>query len=225
MSKKIDMTGEKYGKLKVLQQSGVDSRGEKRWLCKCDCGNETFVGGYNLRNGSVKSCGCEKPRLSHGKTHSKTYTTWQKMKARCTNPNDDRYYLYGRKGITICERWKSFENFLNDMGEKPEETTLDRIDNSKGYEPLNCRWASREQQQRNTNAKGVYYKPELNKWVAAVNVGRKYIHLGCFETREEAREAYLEGKERYHDPGDTRPEVVKRLHKCWDRFYSEVQNG
>ena len=224
MGKKIDMTGEKYGKLKVLQQSCIDSRGEMRWLCKCDCGNETFVGGRNLRRGLIKSCGCQK-NASHGKYYTPTYKTWANVKSRCTNPNDDAYHLYGGKGITLCDRWMSFENFYNDMGDRPDGMTLDRIDNDKGYEPLNCRWATIEQQRRNTNAKGVSYKPKIDRWVARVHLNRKEIYLGCFETKQEAEKAYIMGKAKYHDHGDTRPEVVKRLHKCWDRFYSEVQNG
>jgi predicted XRE-type DNA-binding protein len=86
----------------------------------------------------------------HGYENSITYKSWDSMKQRCLNPNHERYKDYGSKGIIICERWKnSFENFLEDMGERPEGTTIDRIDNSDGYYKENCRWATFKQQARN----------------------------------------------------------------------------
>jgi hypothetical protein len=81
-----------------------------------------------------------------------TYTTWSKVIARCTNPCDRRYADYGGRGITVCEEWKTFMGFLADMGDRPKGMTLDRRDNSKGYEPSNCRWATPKEQQRNTRS-------------------------------------------------------------------------
>lgn len=85
-----------------------------------------------------------------GKKKTPTLQTWASMRARCTNPKKSDYQYYGGRGITVCDRWQSFENFLADMGEKPPGTSLDRIDNSGNYEPSNCRWATRAEQMRNT---------------------------------------------------------------------------
>lgn len=89
-------------------------------------------------------------RRANGKiTRSPTYRSWTGIRTRCLNPNDATYQRYGAKGVTMCERWNKFENFLADMGERPEGKSIDRIDNSKGYEPSNCRWATVQEQSEN----------------------------------------------------------------------------
>jgi hypothetical protein len=157
MSAPIDITGHRFGRLVAI--SHISFQG---WLCRCDCGNETIVQGPNLRNGNSKSCGCLRVELAisratkHG--HAKktaTYSSWQAMIKRCTNPNTWSWKHYGGRGITVCDRWRySFENFLADMGEKPEGLTLDRINNELGYSPENCRWATPAEQFRN-RARGI----------------------------------------------------------------------
>lgn len=87
--------------------------------------------------------------LRHGHSQSATYESWQAMKARCLNPHNIKFPIYGLRGITFCERWQNFENFLKDMGERPAGTSLDRIDNNGNYEPSNCRWATASQQSLN----------------------------------------------------------------------------
>lgn len=90
-------------------------------------------------------------KQTHGMSGTPTHKSWTSMKSRCLNPNFPCYIDYGARGITVCEKWMSFENFLSDMGIRPDGTTLDRIDNKKGYSPDNCRWATKIEQQRNTS--------------------------------------------------------------------------
>jgi hypothetical protein len=157
-----DETGNVYSRLTVI---GIDSvvKHKCRWLCKCECGNTKSITGIELRNGKVRSCGCLRPEiiktinLTHGhladRKCSKEYRAWQAMKARCFDINNIGYPNYGGQGKTVCDRWKdSFENFFADMGKKPTpKHSLDRIDNKGNYEPSNCRWATRKEQQRNTS--------------------------------------------------------------------------
>ena len=160
--KLIDLTGHQYGRLTVIRRAG--HRGKKViWLCSCKCGGEARPTSANLRNGTTKSCGClqietaaaaaRKRSTVHGHNPtgkaSPTYNSWHSMRARCTRASHKSYPNYGGRGITVCDRWREFANFLSDMGERPDGMTLDRIDNDGNYEPLNCRWATASQQQQN----------------------------------------------------------------------------
>ena len=160
MGKLIDLTGQKFGRLTVLRCTGRDSSRHALWLCRCNCGTETIVVSFDIKSGHTKSCGCLRSDVSrvlnvtHGHTSmgkiSKTWTTWCGMVQRCTDIRYKQYKDYGGRGITICEQWRKFENFLKDMGEVPEGYQIDRIDNDKGYCKSNCRWATKQQQMRNT---------------------------------------------------------------------------
>lgn len=159
----LQLDGRRFGRLVVigkaapyLRPNGV--RGPSRWLCKCDCGAETTVVGNSLVGGDTRSCGCRatdqlaQRSTTHGhcrnRSRSAEYRSWLSMLNRCRNRNLDCYPDYGGRGITVCERWaSSFESFLADMGPRPSaEYSLDRINNDKGYEPSNCRWATRREQ-------------------------------------------------------------------------------
>ena len=138
-------------------------------------------------------------RVQHGKSRSREYGSWQTMVQRCTNPNNTNYFKYGARGITICDSWRdSFEAFYNDMGKRPEGTTLDRIDNDGNYEPNNCRWATITEQNWNKRPKknstgypGIYAIG--SKWAAKFRTQ----YLGSYSTKLQAHRAYLKAKEGY----------------------------
>ena len=157
MSSFVNLIGQKFGRLVVVEQSHKNKWNHYYWLCLCDCGKEKIIAGSSLKTKCTQSCGClRKEKVTkHGygkkKKRTKTYHTWQHMIQRCTNSNYQYYAHYGGRGITVCERWKnSFENFLNDMGKPPTKNhSIDRIDNNLGYFLGNCRWTTKSQQQRN----------------------------------------------------------------------------
>lgn len=151
----LDLVGQRFGKLTVIgkDKSAQDTK-QKRvwWTCQCDCGKMTSVSSDNLKSGNTASCGCLKYTscLVHGMTNTSTYKVWSAMIQRCNNSNDPSYRYYGGRGITVCDRWRVFSNFFEDMGEALDGLEIDRIDNSKGYYKENCRWVTRKENTRNT---------------------------------------------------------------------------
>jgi hypothetical protein len=155
VTKFFDITNHRFGKLIVKCRATELGVSPIKWTALCDCGNLTTVTSCNLRSGSTKSCGCLRKEVlkakfrTHGQHGSPTWYSWISMKSRCNNPKASQYELYGGRGITICERWDKFENFLEDMGERPNGKTLDRINVNKGYEPSNCKWSTKKEQAQN----------------------------------------------------------------------------
>ena len=162
MNQNDPMIGKKFHRLTVLEFAGLSKNKSRLYKCQCDCGRIVIKRGCQIRKGQIKSCGCYRREDSAKKgrataTHhhcvngkwTPTYRSWSAMRDRCTRKTHPHYARYGGCGITICERWQKFENFLADMGIRPEGKTLDRIDGSEGYSPENCRWATPKEQQRN----------------------------------------------------------------------------
>jgi hypothetical protein len=182
--KLIDIMGQKFGDWTVLTFIGkLPNKHGNYWKCVCKCGAIRIVNGSELKRKKSTGCGCSqkekllKIRTTHNHSYSKTYTSWHSMIQRCTNSNMPNYYLYGGRDIIICNRWlESFENFLEDMGERPVGKTLDRYPDKNGnYEPNNCRWATYKEQSRNTKTnRFITYNGKtqcIMDWALELNIG------------------------------------------------------
>jgi hypothetical protein len=178
----IDMTGKTCGLWFVLRKdtSHDDKRRSAYWICRCACGIEKPINSQALRRGGTGSCGCDRPRRlsdarkTHGLSRTREYQCWSNMKKRCLDPTNDKFKFYGGRGITVCERWMDFTNFLADMGKSPSSKhSIDRIKNDLNYGPENCQWTTTREQHRNTRR---------NRWVAYKDEMRLLVDIADLES-------------------------------------------
>lgn len=148
--KLINIAGQRFGRLTVLQKAGNSINGAALWLCKCDCGKTIKPSGTDIRKGRIWSCGCGSidlgvaRRTTHGKAGTRLYRIWSGMHNRCRNHKTNGFKSYGGRGITVCEEWASFETFQSWAinAKYADNLTIDRIDNSRSYSPSNCTWTT-----------------------------------------------------------------------------------
>lgn len=174
-----------YGKLTLVRRTRDKSRdGHLLSLWLCECGQIATIAHSRVINGYTRSCGCAvnaNPPIKHGMRHSPEYRCWSAMKGRCLSPNHKDYPRWGGRGITVCEAWaNSFEAFYADMGPRPAGTSLDRIDNAKGYEPGNVRWGTTTQQSRNRAGVILLNTPDgvfhVSDYAAKLGITRGALH-------------------------------------------------
>jgi len=199
LSGRLDRIGERFGRLTIKRFIGTNKYWQGIWECECDCGNTTTVHYSNLHSGTTKSCGCLKKESTikrntkHGlsggeKNPTRLYKIWLHMRGRCLNVNNQDYKHYGARGISICKEWDDYKNFYDwsiENGYK-NNLTIERIDNNGNYEPVNCKWATRKEQARNTRNNPLISFNGLTKtipeWAETLGVSynalRKRIHSG-----------------------------------------------
>jgi hypothetical protein len=156
MTKKLDITGNRYWRLTVKSFSHTDKFRSSYWNCDCECGNTVVVRIAELTRGGTKSCGCwqsdtiTRINTRHGMSKMPEYKVWTQMRQRCSNPKNKNFFHYGGRGISVCKRWDDFSLFISDMGSRPSIIhSIERVNNSGNYEPSNCRWATMKEQCRN----------------------------------------------------------------------------
>lgn len=203
MTKPLSLIGLKFSKLEVIERSTNTKQGMTRWKCLCDCGKYAVVKGTSLVKLKTKSCGClsvenaSTINKTHGLTGTPEHQSWRGMKERCNNPKNSHYELYGARGISYPDAWNDFSVFLEDMGNRPEGTQLDRIDVNLSYSKDNCKWSDLTQQAFNIRLKsnnksgrtGVSFNKKLSKYTAMITHYKVVKFLGVFDSFEDACKA------------------------------------
>ena len=194
MSKLIDLSNKRFGKLVVIKRVGTGNHKRPLWLCKCDCGKEKLVNGQSLRDGGALSCGCYgrerriKGHTKHSKTDTRLFNVWQNIKRRCYTKTNPSYKYYGACGVKVCKEWReSFEAFYTwaiangyDENAPKGVCTLDRVDIYGNYEPNNCRWVSMKAQNFNRKANVILEynskKQTLTEWANELNINPSTLY-------------------------------------------------
>ncbi|MNQ52852.1 AP2 domain protein [compost metagenome] len=195
-----------YGRLTVLREAGrhvfPSGASTRKVECLCECGNTTVVYATSVKSGNTQSCGCliadstRARTTKHGRVGTPAYHVWGAIIQRCTNPKHPGYKDYGGRGISVCDRWLSFDGFYADMGDPPPGLSIDRADNDAGYSPENCRWADSKTQSRNqrpqrgnrSGVRGVSYCSATGRWKVSLRVGDTTVWGGRFSSLEAATE-------------------------------------
>lgn len=225
MSRRIVIEiGQIFGRwtVKNTDLSRINSKNEliHYLLVECECGVIKEVIAHSLRRGASKSCGClqkdwaksNKSGVTHGRTRTSIYNIWRTMVKRCNDPSSTNYPNYGGRGIKVCDRWlNSFENFLADMGERPQNLSLDRINNDGNYELSNCRWTNNIIQSRNTrsNKHVMLYGKKMCITEASQMLNISYATIQQYSKRNKC--TYQESTDYFSSPDYKNPKSIKYI--------------
>ena len=177
-AKQLD-TNTKYNKLRPIEFDKIKN-GNHYWKFKCECGNIKSISKTKVIHGKQKSCGCQQNPKIHGYSRTRTYEIWKRMRQRCNNPNSSNTETHYNRGIKVCDRWNKFENFLEDMGKVPKgDFSIERINNNGNYELLNCKWATRKEQNNNRRSNKILIfqgdSKTLRQWCDKLNLNYRTI--------------------------------------------------
>ena len=206
---RFDLSGHHFGKLTAIRPTGESTeKNGVKWECHCSCGNTIITGSSNLMRNRTRSCGCSRGQLMGNKVNlrrvspgtMRTWQSWNDMRRRCENVGNKHYPMYGGAGITVCKRWRTFSNFLADMGVRSKGYVLDRIKNWRGYTPSNCRWATTKESTLNRRSTKFVRIGALrlcvNDWCTRIGVHATNVRAAAKTKQISLRKAILQAAKR-----------------------------